>query len=115
MTTVLKVWQTPTARRKLKEIYRYSCKKWGREVAKEYLADMAQAIKKAATEAGGKKKNAEFSTRFSYSLARRHYIFFEVREDKLVVATIFHTAMQVKERLVEESAVIDREIDKLEN
>jgi len=59
-------------------------------------------------------ENPEFSTRFSYYLAKRHYIFFEFHDDKIVVATLFHTAMHIKERMKEENLSINKEINNIE-
>lgn len=109
----LAVWKTPTTRAKLKEIYVYSRRKWGKGQAKKYLAMLDITIESVAAGKTRSKKRSEFSTRFSYCTARRHYIFFEFQENKLIVATIFHTAMHVKERMRVEMPTIEREIDKI--
>ena len=110
MTTPLKVRRTLIASTKLEEIYDYSCDNWGKKVAKKYLMEIEAVIQQAALDHGGTKKNPKFSRRFTYSPARRHLIFFEVKDDTLFVATIFHGVMDIKERLAEEMADIQREM-----
>ncbi len=112
-TNKLAVLKTPTARAKLKEIYVYSRHKWGKGQAQKYLAMLEKTIESVAAGETPTKKRPEFSTRFSYCTAGRHYIFFEFQENKCIVATIFHTAMHVKERMREEMPTIEREIDKI--
>ncbi len=109
----LSVLRTLTARAKLKEIYRYSLDKWGEKVARKYMADIEAEIKRAARRRGGAKKNQEFSARFTYSRVRRHYIFFDVKQDSLIIATIFHAGMHIKERMHEEMRSIEKEINKI--
>ena len=110
MTMPLKVRRTLIASTKLEEIYDYSYNNWGEKIAKKYLMDIETVIQQAALDYGGTKKNPEFSRRFSYSPARRHFIFFDVKEDTLFVATVFHGVMDIKERLAEEMAEIQREM-----
>ncbi|WP_298868388.1 type II toxin-antitoxin system RelE/ParE family toxin [uncultured Gimesia sp.] len=111
MTTLLKISHTLIARAKLKEIYAYSCDHWGEKVAQKYMDDLEAAIQQAAREQGGTKSNPDFSTRFTYSPARKHYLFFEIRDDTLFLATIFHAVMNIKERLAEEMDEIKRELE----
>jgi len=109
----LKVFHTPTARSKLKEIYAYSCKQWGEKTANKYMADIEKVISQAAVEHGGKKRNPEFSTRFTYSLSNRHYVFFEVKGDILIIASLFHVSMNISQRLMTEIPDIQVEINKI--
>lgn len=112
MTKQLTVWKTLIAQTKFKEIYIYTRKKWGVKQARAYLAMLDQTIQDVAKGIKPTKINPEYSTRFSYCSARRHYIFFEYQKDKLVVATVFHSAQEVKERMAEEIRFIRREICK---
>ena len=98
----LHIYTTPTAERKIKEIFRFSVKKWGKEIAKEYAFELEKIIKSIASGDLETRINKEFSTRFSYYRAKKHYIFFEVQDDKLIVVTIFHVAMDIKNRLTDE-------------
>lgn len=107
------IFNTPTTEKKIIEIVQYSAKKWGEKTAREYSAQIEKVIESVAAGKTRTKKRSEFSTRFSYCTARRHYIFFEFQENKLIVATIFHTAMHVKERMRVEMPTIEREIDKI--
>jgi len=50
------------------------------------------------------------SDRFTFCLAQQHYIFFEIQQDKLIIATLFHTAMAIKERITEEQSGLGQEI-----
>ncbi|MCF6343120.1 MAG: type II toxin-antitoxin system RelE/ParE family toxin [Devosiaceae bacterium] len=106
----LEVWITPTAKIKLKEIYNYSCRKWGKTTAKAYMSSLQATILKVANGEKTTQISPNFSTRFSYCVCKSHYIFFQVEKDRLIVATAFHTQMSVKERLDEEVGVIKNEI-----
>ncbi len=114
-TDRLKVWKTPTARAKLKKIYAYTRKKWDRDQARKYISMLEETIERVAVGEVSIRKNPEFSTRFSCCIAKRHYIFFEHQKDKLIVATIFHTAMSVKDRMAKEMPVISREINEIKD
>ncbi len=111
MPKPLKVRRTLIASTKLEEIYDYSCEQWGEKTAKIYLVDIEAVILQAALDHGGTKRNPKFSRRFTYSPARRHLVFFDVKKDTLFVATIFHGVMNIKERLDQEMTDIQREID----
>ena len=102
MTSPLNIRITPAARARLKEIYSYSLGKWGKDVAGKYLMDIEAVIQQAALDHGGIRRNAAFSRRFTYSPARQHYVFFDVRENTLYVVTVFHAAMDIKARMEEE-------------
>ncbi len=110
MTEKIKIWATPTARAKIKEIYNYSCNKWDKRTAKKYLNGLEETIKSVAKGRTTTKINREYSTRFSYCTMKRRYIFFEHQPDNLIVATIFHTSMSIQDRMTEELSAIDREI-----
>lgn len=114
-TDKLKVWKTPTAHAKIKNIYAYTRKKWGRSQAHKYISMLEKTIKRVASGKVPIRKNPEFSTRFTYCIAKRHYIFFEHQKDKLIVVTIFHTAMSIKDQIAEEMLVIDHEINKIKD
>jgi len=105
---------TPTAQRKLTDIAKWSARTWGKKTAREYMANLNTVIQSVADGSLPCQENPEFSTRFSYYLAKRHYIFFELHDDKVVIATVFHTAMHIKERLKEESLSINKEISNIE-
>ncbi len=111
MAKSLKVRHTLIASAKLEEIYEYSCDHWGEIVAEKYLRDIESVIQQATIDHGGLKRNPQYSTRFTYSPARQHLIFFDVKKDTLFVATVFHGVMDIKERLAEEMTTIQREID----
>ena len=98
----LDIYKTPTAERKIKEIIKFSAQKWGKETAKKYAFEIERAIKSVAEGKIKTKINKEFSSRFSYYISKRHYIFFEIKKDKLIVVTLFHTVMDIKNRLTEE-------------
>jgi plasmid stabilization system protein ParE len=98
----LNIYKTPTAEHKIKEIIRFSAKKWGVETAEIYAFELERAIKSIAEGTLKTKIDKEFSARFSYYRARRHYVFFEIQGDKLIVVTLFHVAMDVKSHLTEE-------------
>jgi len=44
---------------------------------------------------------------------QQHYIFFEIHKDKLIIATVFYTAMNIKERITEERFRLGSEIRKV--
>lgn len=113
MVKSLKVRRTLIASAKLEEIYEYSSDHWGESVTEKYLMDIEAVIQQAAIDHGGLKRNREYSTRFSYSPARQHLIFFDVKKDTLFVATVFHGVMDIKERLADEMATIQREIKEI--
>ncbi len=110
MAKKLKVRRTLIASAKLEELYDYSCEQWGTAVARKYLQDIETAIQQAAIDRGGLKRNPQFSTRFNYSPVRRHLIFFDVKQDTLFVATVFHGSMDIKSRLAAEMADIQSDI-----
>ena len=106
MNKKLSILKTPTAKSKLKEIYHYTRKQWGVEQAKKYMVILDKAIHDVAKGVKQTRINPEFSTRFSYIRAEKHYIFFEYKEDSLIVVTVFHTAQSVKDRLADEATNI---------
>ena len=109
----LTVWKTPTATLKLKEIYSFTRSRWGQDQAKRYLMMLEQTIQDIAIGTKSTSINAKFSTRFSYYTVKKYHLFFEYRDDKLILATVFHTARQVKDRMDEELPKIQREIEKI--
>ena len=111
MAKSLKVRRTLIASAKLEEIYEYSSEHWGESVAEKYLMDIEAVIQQAALDHGGLKRNPQYSTRFTYSPTRQHLVFFDVKKNTLFVATVFHGVMDIKERLAEEMAIVQREID----
>ncbi|MGR3178194.1 MAG: type II toxin-antitoxin system RelE/ParE family toxin [Candidatus Anammoxibacter sp.] len=110
MSKPLKIQRTLIARAKLEEIYEYSCEQWSIPVARKYLIDIENAIQQAANDKGGLKRNTLWSKRFTYTPVRKHLVFFDVKKDTLFVATLFHGVMDIKNRLAEEMAIIQREI-----
>ena len=111
----LTVWKTPTARAKLKEIYTYSYNKWGKNTARDYMADLEKSIKSVAAGTKHPKINPNFSTRYPYCSCKHHYIFFEYQDDKLIVVTIFHKLQSVENRLAEEMPAMQQEINKVDD
>ncbi len=111
MTAPLKIRRTHIATTKLKEIYRYSRDHWGEKIAGKYMEDLEAAIQQASREQGGTSNNPEFSTRFTFTPVRKHFIFFEVRNETLFIATIFHSVMDIRAGLAAEMAEIQSEMD----
>ena len=105
----LLIYKTPTAERKIIEILKWSARKWGKKTAVEYIAHIEKIITLVASGELPYQNNLEFSTRFSYCMSKSHYIFFEIQEDKLIIATIFHTSMHIKERMSEEMSYLNHE------
>ncbi|NQY26420.1 MAG: type II toxin-antitoxin system RelE/ParE family toxin [Piscirickettsiaceae bacterium] len=106
----LSIVKTPIAERKIIEIAKWSARKWGRKTARDYLDNIERIINLVASGLLPPQKNSEFSERFTYYLAEQHYIFFEIHKDKLIIATLFHTAMSIKERISEERLELQQEI-----
>lgn len=109
----LPIYKTPTAEKKIIEIAKWSATKWGRKTARDYLNNIDRIINLVASGLLPTKKNSEFSERFTYCLAEQHYLFFEIHEDKLIIATLFHTAMHIKERINDEQLVLQQEIRRI--
>jgi len=107
---VLKVYKTPTAERKLIEIIKWSLRKWGKETTVKYMDKINHTVNLVASGELPCMNNTEFSERFSYITCQSHYIFFEFKENKLIVVTLFHTAMHIKERINEETFNLKHEI-----
>ena len=112
MAKPLKVRRTRIAHAKIKEIYAFSFDQWGKAVANRYINDLETVIQQAANDGGGLKHRNEYSKRFTYSHARQHLVFFDVKDDTLFVATVFHGVMNIKDRMAEEMANIECEISK---
>jgi toxin ParE1/3/4 len=106
----LQIFKTPTAHKKLKQIYSHSRQKWGKKQAQKYMMTLEKAIESIAAGKTPPKKRPEFSTRFYYHIAGKHYIFYEFQKDILIIATIFHIMMDVGERMQEEITGINKEI-----
>ena len=109
--SVLNIYKTPTAERKLIEIIKWSVRKWGKKTTVKYMDKINHSINLVASGELPCMNNAEFSERFSYITCQSHYIFFEFKEDKVIVATLFHTAMHIKERLNVEKLNLNHEIN----
>lgn len=108
--SVLSIYKTPTAERKLIDIIKWSVNKWGKKTAMEYINNIDNTINLVASELLPCNYNKDFSQRFCYVTCQSHYIFFEFKKDKLIVVTFFHTAMHVRERLNEEQLDLGHEI-----
>jgi len=98
----LPVYKILAAEKKIIDIAKWSANKWGKEAARHYLGNIERIINLVATGLLPTEKKSEFSERFTFCLAQQHYIFFEIRGDKLIIATLFHTAMAIKGRINEE-------------
>jgi len=109
----LPIYKTPTAERKIIEIAKWSAKKWGRKIASDYLNKIEKIISLVASGLLPTQNNSEFSDRFTFCLAQQHYIFFEIHKDKLIIATVFHTAMNIKERISDERLRLGKEIKRI--
>jgi plasmid stabilization system protein ParE len=109
----LPIYKTPTAEKKIIEIAKWSVKKWGKKTARDYLSNIERIINLVASSLLPTQKNSEFSDKFTFCLAQQHYIFFEMREDKLIIATLFHTAMAIKDRVSEEQLGLGQEIKRI--
>lgn len=109
-TPCLSVYKTPTAERKLIEIIKFSVRKWGKETTIEYIDQIDNIINSVACGDLPCQTNPDFSLRFSYYMCKRHYIFFEFKKDKLIVVSLFHTAMDIKKRLNDELTNLNPEI-----
>ena len=109
----LPIVKTPTAERKIIEIAKWSATKWGRKIARDYLDNIERIINLVASALLPTQKSSEFSDRFTFCLAEQHYIFFEIQKDRLIIATIFHTAMNIKERIGEEQLGLSQEIKRI--
>ena len=97
--SVLNVFKTRTAERKLIEIIKWSVRKWGKETTIKYMDKINHSINLVASGELPCMNNAEFSLRFPYIICQSHYVFLEFKEDKLLVVTLFHTAMHIRARL----------------
>jgi len=106
----LPIYKTRTAEQKIIEIAKWSAKKWGRDTARDYLNNIERIINLVAAGLLPTQSNSEFSDRFTFCITKQHYIFFEIRDDKLIIATLFHTAMAIKERISEEQLRLEQEI-----
>jgi len=106
----LPIFKTPTAEKKIIEMAKWSARKWGKTIARNYLNNIEKAIHLVASGLLPTQKNNEFSERFTYCLAEQHYVFFEIHKNKLIIATLFHTAMNIKERIIEEQLEVRQEI-----
>lgn len=109
----LEIWKTPTAHQKLRGIYIYSLKNWGKNTARNYMAALEKTMESMAAGTKHTKINPDFSTRFSYCTYKRHHLFFEYQGDKLILATIFHTMQSVNDRMEDETLKIQQEIDEI--
>ncbi len=89
MSSPLNIRSTLIARAKLKEIYAYSCAHWGEKIAGKYMDDLELAIQQAAHDQGGTNNNPKFSTRFTYTPVRKHFIFFEVKDNSCSLLPCF--------------------------
>jgi len=106
----LPTYKTPTAEKKIIEIAKWSASKWGKKIARDYLNNIDKVINLVALELLPTQKDSEFSDRFTFCLVEQHYIFFEIHKDKLIIATLFHTAMNIKERVIDEQLALRQEI-----
>lgn len=71
----------------------------GGKICPKYALELEKSIISVAEGKVKTKINKEFSSRFSYCRAKKHYIFFEIMENKLIVIALFHVAMDVKNLL----------------
>lgn len=80
------------AQQELRELRRFSVKRWGVDVALRYLEDVRDAARRAAVDTSRAKTLDE---RFRIIRVRSHYLILHVdpAADRLTVVRVLHTAM----------------------
>ncbi|MGH6949904.1 MAG: type II toxin-antitoxin system RelE/ParE family toxin [Vitreimonas sp.] len=92
-SAVLDLRIRPQAQRDLKEIWRYTRRRWSREQADRYAAKIYAAIADLRKRPQLGKPADNVSPGLSRRTAERHVIYFRVRDETLVVARVLHDAM----------------------
>lgn len=95
----LKIIKTDSFTKNLRNIFNYSFAKWGKEITRNYFLEIDKAIIDVSNGIKLTRKNPEFSTKYTYIVCKRHYIFFEFKDDTLIVVNILHDAMSVAQNL----------------
>lgn len=82
------------ARREGEELRRYSVGRWGREVARAYLADVRDAAKLVAGDVG---RARTLKGPYRIFRVRSHYLILrvDVEADRVTVARLLHVAMDI--------------------
>ena len=91
------VWSN-LARDELRALRRFSIERWGRDVALRYLEDVREATKRLAADPHAARP---LKGQFRILRVRSHYLIVHVDEaaDRLTVARILHTAMDIERHL----------------
>lgn len=93
---------SPQARRDFKEILNYTRKTWGIEQRDRYKTLLDSALTTiAANPSIGKRRDEIRADYYSYHVGSRgrHYIFYRVCEDSIVVVRILHDSMDIEQHL----------------
>jgi len=94
----VKLAWSDVARRELEALRRYSVKRWGRDVARAYLADVRDAAKHVAADAG---RARTLKGPYRIFRVRSHYLILQVdvELDQVIVARVLHVAMDIERHL----------------
>ena len=86
------IW-TEKAEADLDEIWRFSREKWGEDRADRYLADLNAAVRDERTREL-RARPIDFVSRGWFRMrAARHFIYFRLRDEDLVVMRVLHDSM----------------------
>lgn len=91
---------TPKAREDLKEIGRYTSATWGKKQRTAYLKMLDRQFQKiAATPERGQARD-EITDNLKSDKQGRHVIFYQVKEQVVIIVRILHEKMDVERHLV---------------
>jgi toxin ParE1/3/4 len=85
----------------LREIERYSVKRWGRKSADKYLDDIAAALDRLADNPDVLRLEPNFAPGLFFYRVHKHVLVCDDQGSTVIVLTVIHTRMDLPARLVE--------------
>jgi toxin ParE1/3/4 len=84
------------ARRELEALRRYSIENWGADVARRYLEDIRDAARLVAAQP---ERARPLRGPFRILRVRSHYLIVHVEADRLTIARVLHSRMDIERHL----------------
>jgi toxin ParE1/3/4 len=85
----------------LREIERYSVKKWGRSTADKYLDEIAAALDRLRDHPEILRLEPDFAPGLYFYRVKKHVLVCDFQAQTVIVLTVIHTSMDVPARLLE--------------
>ena len=111
----MNVIKTNLAIERVKEIYKYSVRNFGRDVADQYIDDLTKAEDKLVQNPFLGRIRPEFSLQYRILSVRNHYIAYQIIEQEIFILTIEHHSRDIPGMLDDLAPIFEKTIAALKN